>query len=86
MVPEEHLITIWLLGLIVAHNSGDLSKRLDVTKVVAEWRMEDETIYSTVRVQVSREIGMHWNCVAQDAQETPERQSDVASELPPPFL
>ena len=86
MVPEGHQITTWLLVPIVAHNSVDSSKRLDVTKVVAEWRMEDEMIYSTVRVQVSVETGMHWSCVAQDVQGTPERQSDVAFEPPPPSL
>lgn len=86
VVPEGHRITTWLSVLIVAHNSVDSSKRLDVMKVVAEWRMEDGTRYSTVRVQVSAKTGMHWSCVAQDVQEIPGRQSDVAFEPPPPSL
>jgi len=58
VVPGGHRITTWLLVLIFAHNSVDSSKRLDVTKAVAEWRTEDEMIYSTVPVQISAETGM----------------------------
>lgn len=86
MIPAGHRITTWLSVLIVGHSFVDSSKRLDVTKVVAEWRTEDGKIHSTVRVQVSVGTGIHWSCVAQDVQEILGRQSDMAFEPPPPSL